>query len=158
MSKQIIPNLADPVSATDAVNLQTAQSLIAAAGGLKIVPAGGLETNASATPLVVFAFSFAPSDYGTITAIVFRAIAATGNASCTVHVKLRDITTGVDITTFNITNQTTEAVSDRTLTVGTPGTNVIASTAKMYEVSIWVDSPTVGTDVIQLYSAQMRVT
>lgn len=123
---------------------------------LRIVPAGGVATNDTATPLIVSAFAFAPSSYGSPN-LTFRAVVSTGNNAVTCHVKLRDITTGVDIVDFSVTNQTTEAKVEQVLTTGTPGTNVISTAEKVYEVSIYVDSPTIPTDLVQLYSAEIRV-
>lgn len=127
---------------------------------ISIVPAGSRATGTSATPLVVHSFAFDPSIYtfsSTTVSVVFRAVAATGNTTVTGHVKLRDITSAVDITTFNLTNQTTQAKSEQTLTVSSAGTNTIANSEKVYEIRIYVDSPSLIDDTLEFYSAEIRV-
>ncbi len=108
---------------------------------------------------MVHGFAFNPANYTLAgpasQAFKFRAVFATGNTTVTAHVKLRDITAGVDITTFNATNQTTEAKSEQAITVSTAGTNTIANAEHIYEVRIYVDSPSGITDTCELYSAEM---
>lgn len=128
---------------------------------IDIVPAGTRASNGSTTPLVVHSFAFNPADY-TLSGVasqsyVFRAVVGTGNSTVTAHVKLRDITSGVDIVTFNISNHTTQIKFEQTLTVSSAGTNTIASSEKIYEVRIYVDSPSGLSDTCELYSAEMRV-
>jgi hypothetical protein len=127
----------------------------------RIIPAGALSIATSATPLVVSSFAFNPAEYAignTTMTVAFRIVSATGNLTVTGHAKLRDVTSGVDITTLNITNQTMAAKSEQALTVSVAGANTIANSEKIYEVTVYVDAPTLGTDTLTLYSADVRVT
>lgn len=124
------------------------------------MPAAFNANNGTTTPMTVGAVRFDPTNHvlsGTTQSVVFRAIAANGSASVVGHVKLRDVTNSVDITTFNLTAGTTsDTLFEQTLTVSTAGTNSIANSAVIYEVRIYVDSPVNANDFVQLYSAEIR--
>ncbi len=127
---------------------------------ISIISCGTRATGISATPLIVHSLAFDPSIYGvagTTKTLVFRVIAGTGNTTVTGHVKLRDITSAVDISTITFTNNTTQIKSEVSLTTGSPGTNVIANSEKIYEIRIYVDGPTLIDDTIEFYSAEIRV-
>jgi len=127
---------------------------------INIIPCGTRATGTSATPLVVHSIAFDPSIYtltGATKTLIFRTIAATGNSTVTGHIKLRDITTGQDISIINLTNQTAQIKSEVSLSIGSPGTNTIANSEKIYEIRIYVDSPSLLNDTIELYSAEIRV-
>lgn len=126
-----------------------------------IIPAAYYASNGTTTVLTVGAFRYDPTNYtlsGTTQSIVFRAVAANGSTSVTGHVRLRDITNGVDITTFSITAGTTTAsVFEQTLTTAAvPAANIIFNGAAIYEIRIYVDSPASSSDFIQLYSSEIR--
>ena len=126
--------------------------------GPRVIPAGFPANSVLGTPTVVGAIQFNPADYAGYTTIKYRTVFANGNNAVSTSVKLRDVTTGVDIYTTTYSGSTADQVQEVTLSLGTPGANTIANSAKIYEVSIFVNSPvTGGTNFIQLYSAEFRV-
>jgi len=128
--------------------------------GPRVIPAGFPLNSVLGTPSIAGAINFNPGDYSGVTTIKFRAIAANGNTTVSTSVKLRDVTNSVDIVIFTFTGSTATADSmqEQVLTVSAAGTNTIANNAVFYEVSIYVNSPTTGgTNYIQLFSAELRV-
>ncbi len=150
-------------SVTQAFVPQTISSGVGTTGQkfYTIVPAAFNASNGTTTALTVGAFRYDPTNYvlsGTTQSIVFRAIAANGSSTVVGHVKLRDVTNSVDITTFTLSAGTTsDTLFEQTLTTGAiPGSNVIVNSAAIYEVRIYVDSPVSSNDFVQLYSSEMR--
>lgn len=124
------------------------------------------QTATSATAQAVGAVSLNPSDYTLATgtgfdfssqSITLRVVAATGNTTVTGHVQLYDLTAAVSIKTFNFTNQTTEAKSEQALsTAGSASANTLATADHILEIRIYVDSPSLATDTLTLFSAEIR--
>lgn len=128
------------------------------ATGPRIIPAGFATNSTLGTPTIVAAIQFNPADYSGYTTIKFRAVFANGNSSVSTSVKLHDATHNADIYTTTYSGSTAEQVQEQTLTVSSAGANTIANSASIYEISIYVNSPTTGgTNFIQLYSAELRV-
>ncbi len=121
------------------------------------VHGAGRDDNDTVTPKVCGAFAFNPAEYalgGTTMTLKFRAVAAPGNALVTGRVKLFNATDSVDVVTLAFTGSTaTTVVDSATLTV--PGD--IPNSQKVYEVHVYVDSHTSGSDLIVLYGADLRV-
>lgn len=129
-----------------------------AATGPKIVPLGFPLNSVLGTPTIAGADQFNPNDYTGFTTIKFHAVFSNGNNTVSTSVVLHDATNNVDIYTTTYSGSTAYQVVNQTLTVSTAGTNTIANSAAIYEVRIFVNSPvTGGTNFIQLYSAEMRV-
>lgn len=124
--------------------------------GPTIIPAASLANSILGTPTIVGAVFFNPGDY-TFTTLKFRAVIANGTSGVVSHVKLHDVTNSVDIHTFSLTGSTADTKLEATFTTGTPGTDIIANSEACYEISIYVDTPTGGTNYVQLYSAEFRV-
>jgi len=121
------------------------------------------ESTDASLETVVGSFYFNPSEYslsGTTRSIVFQVVASVGNATVTGHVRLRDVTTGVNICTFDLTGagHTTATKFTQVLTVGTPAANVIANSEKLYELRLYVISPALSTDFIENWKSEIIVT
>jgi len=131
---------------------------------IHVVPCGGRESHNSDTPLVVGAFAFNPNLYDLAKATtVFKlvAIAACGTTPLTVHVKLRNITDGEDVTTsiLNIVNSTAQVKYVGVLTVGSAAGTLKNTGEKIYECRIYLDVAPVNpaTDTIELYKAELQI-
>ena len=118
----------------------------------------GADSHDSDTPKVVHQFQFNPLDYdldGATRTLTFEAVAANGDTGITTHVQLYNLTDGEAIATLNFTSQTPTAASS-TLTEGA-GVGQVDQSAKVYEVRIYVDTPDMVNDTIELGSASLRV-
>jgi hypothetical protein len=117
------------------------------------------ETHDSATPKVVGVFELNPADYvvgGTTRVMLFRAVAACGDAGTTVHVQLYSVTDAESIAILNFTS-TTASIQTTTLTVGA-GAGQVDNSSKIYEIRIYVDSPDGFDDTVELGSADIKIT
>jgi hypothetical protein len=130
--------------------------ITAASNSPNIIPAGSTTNSVLGTPTIVGALFFNPADY-TYTTLKFRAVVANGTSGVISHVNLHDVTNNVDIHTFTLIGSTANTKLEIALTTGTPGADVIANSEVCYEVSIYVDSPSGGTNFIQLYSTEFRL-
>ncbi len=153
---QITPNPVDP---KDKTNKESGGIGIAGQTFLTLVWAGGRESHASATPLVIGAFVFASNDHalgGSTLSVIFRAVAANGVSPLTTHAKLVNVTDAEDVTTLNFVDTTSAEKQETTLTLGT-GVGEIKPTERVYEVQVFVDAPSGPGDTIELHSAELRV-
>jgi hypothetical protein len=113
----------------------------------------------SDTPLVVGAIAFNPALHvlqGTLFALAFRAIAAVGDSGVTAHVQLFNVTDNESVSILNVT-ATTVGKLENTLFVGS-GAGQIENSEKIYEVRVYVDTPSGPADSIELYSVELIVT
>ena len=153
---QITPN---PVDLKDKSNKESAAIGLTGQAFVTPIWAGGRETHASATPLIVGAFTFASNDHalaGATLSVIFRAVAANGVSPLTTHVKLVNVTDGEDVATLDFVDTTVTGNQETTLTLGT-GVGDIKPTERLYEVQIFVDGPSGPGDTIELNSAELRV-
>lgn len=138
---------------------------LGASGEKLITPtwAAGKDDNDNTVEKVIGVFSFDPSQFtltGTTKAITLRTVAAVGNATVTGYVKLRDVSSGVDIHTFSFTGgaATTAAEVTQTLTTGVAAAGVITNAPTLYEVRIYVNGNSVVSDFIQHWKTEIRIT
>jgi hypothetical protein len=125
---------------------------------VNIIRAGDVASHDSATPMIVSQFAFDPSEYnltGAARSLVFRAVAANGGGVAQTKARLYSVTdteyigAGVTFTTASAAKQ------EETLTIGS-GAGEVDDSEKVYEVHIWVVSPSPG-DTIELGSAELRL-
>jgi hypothetical protein len=125
---------------------------------IQVIPGGTRDDNNTVVPKIVGAFSFDPSQYslgGTTRTIVFRAIAAAGNNTVVGRVKLYNATDSVDVVTLAFTGSSATTKTDSAaLVVPTD----LPNSAKTYEIHIYVDAATGGSDLIVLYGASLVIT
>ena len=115
---------------------------------------GDATSHGSATPLVVSQISFNPTLYGTPT-LKFRAVAAMGNTPLTGHAELYNISDSESVSILNFTT-TTATLAEAALTIGS-GAGKIKTSAKIYEARIYVDTPALPIDLINVGSAEIQV-
>jgi hypothetical protein len=121
-----------------------------------ILWAAGRESHDSdVTPLVVGAFAFSPTVHDPVSSIVFRAVAANSDISLTNKVQLINVTDGELVAELTFTS-TSLAKDEVTLTRG-GGLGEIDDPEHIYEVRILLGAPPVGSESIELYSAELRV-
>jgi hypothetical protein len=116
---------------------------------------GHVASHNSDTPQRVSVFEFNPSVYGTPT-LTFRATAALGNLTVTGHVVLRNITDSDNISDLSFTGSTNFSLQSDVLTIGA-GAGEVDNSSKIYEVRIFVDSPSLIDDTIELGSVELRI-
>ena len=153
---QITPN---PVDSKDKTNKESGGTGITGQILVTSFWAGGRESHASATPLVVAGFVFASNDHaisGTTLSVVFRAVAANGVTPLTTHVKLVNVTDAEDVVTLNFVDTTDSGKQEATLTLGA-AVGDIKATERAYEVQVYVDAPGGPGDTIELHLAELRV-
>lgn len=127
---------------------------------INIVPCGGPESHASATPMIVKQFEFDPSAYtmqGATLSLVLRAIGANGVSPLTTNVQLYSLTDAEAISTLQFIDTTTPEKQEASLTIGA-GAGEVDNAAKIYEIRIWVTAPSGPSDTIELGSVELRVT
>jgi hypothetical protein len=132
-------------------------TLVGATGDvvIRVISCGDHDDNDTVNEKAVAAFSLNPTDYalgGSATTWKFRAVAAAGNNTVVAHVKLRNITDSVDVTTLNFTGSSATQKQEATLTAGSD----LPNSEKIYEVRIYVDAHTGASDLITLYTADLR--
>lgn len=118
----------------------------------------GTDSHDSATPKVVSQFSFDPTDHamnGATLSLRLRAVASNGGGVTTTHVQLYNLTDAEAISTLNFTSASPVLV-DELLTIGS-GAGEVDESPKLYEIRIYVDSPDMIDDTIELGSAELRV-
>ena len=153
---QITP---DPIDSKDKTNKESAGFGLPGQKLVSLVWAGGRESHASDTPLIVGAFSFASNDHeigATTLSVLFRAVAANGVSPLTTHVKLVNVTDGEDVATLNFVDTTSTGKQEAALVLGS-GVGEIKPTERVYEIQIFVDAPSGPDDTIELNSVELRV-
>ena len=119
---------------------------------------GAVDSHNNSTPKIVGQFSFDPTEYnvtGTTRTLEFRAVAANGGGVPSTNVELYSISDAEVIATLNFTSAT-PTLASATLTEGA-GAGEIDQAPKVYEVRIYVDSPDLVDDTIELGSAELRI-
>ena len=125
---------------------------------IDIMHVGSIDSHPSATPKVVGQFSFDPSENvmaGTALSVHFRATASNGGGVASTNVQLYNLTDAESIAILNFTSASPVLV-DTALTIGA-GAGQIDNSPKIYEVRIYVDSPDLVDDTIELGSAELRI-
>lgn len=123
------------------------------------IRAGDVASHNSATPLVVSQFAFDPSEYsltGATRSLVFRAVAANGGGVAQTKARLYSVTDTEYIGTGLTFTTAAPAKQQETLTIGS-GAGEVDDSEKIYEVHIWVVSPDLVDDTIELGSAELRM-
>lgn len=133
------------------------QNVVATVSGISVIRLGSTESYSSDSPLIIDQFELNTGDYPATAAFTFRAIAGNGANPLTSHVKLYNLTDGEDVAILNVVNVTAPILSQSNLTKGTTS-GTLKATSKVYEVSVYVDSPVLITDTIEFGSAEIRVT
>jgi len=119
---------------------------------------GNSDSQSTATPKTQGPFQFNPLDHaltGTTRSLVFRAVAANGGGAALTKVQLWSVTDSEAIATLDFTTSAF-AMAEANLTEGA-GAGEIDLSAKIYEVLIWVDTPDLVDDFIDLGTAEIRV-
>lgn len=119
---------------------------------------GNSDSQSTATPKSQGPFQFDPTEYtltGTTRSLAFRAVAANGGGAVLTKVQLWNVTDAEAIATLDFTTSSF-AMAEAIITEGA-GAGEIDLSAKIYEVLIWVDTPDLIDDYIDLGSAEIRV-
>jgi hypothetical protein len=138
----------------------TASGGIGATGDKVTIPlsCGSSTSYNSDTHLIVHQFELNPSDYsitGTTKTMRFRAVAAIGYTA-TGNVRLTNVTDSETVATLTFTS-TTPAFSDAALTIGSSSGNIKTS-SKVYQVEVWVTSPSNPADSVELGGSYIQIT
>ena len=123
-----------------------------------VVNCGDVNSNSTATPKIVSQFMFDPTDYdwiGASRSIVFRSVASNGGGAALTKVQLYSLTDAEVISTLDFTS-VSPSMAEEVLVEGAAAGEVDQS-AKIYEVRIWVDSPDLVDDTVELGSAELRI-